>query len=313
MGAYAGTWRTGACYDEVTSGATGPWASRGPAERAQGSGWRGSHDGGGHRAGPRRGQKDVDIERGLVGRRNSPIRASTSWSWSRSSPAAGSTSRHESQIPQARATTSRQYGRGPGDRRRAMRTAHPRLPQQLPPSRQPGLPRRPGPRHRFLCPYHGWTYDTGGQLIGMPGFKEFYHEELDRAEWGLMPVAQVDTYRGLIFGDVGPRGAAAGRVPGRHALGTRPAARPGRHGADSRASLRCTINCNWKFAADNAIGDMYHGQIAHRSASSPATRAANGTGAVAHASTAPPAPGLLVRRGVWPRIQRRLRRAERFN
>jgi hypothetical protein len=29
---------------------------------------------------------------------------------------------------------------------------------------------------------------------------------------------------------------------------------------------RWTMNCNWKFAADNAIGDMYHGSTAHRSA-----------------------------------------------
>src|SRR2546426_9389138 len=32
----------------------------------------------------------------------------------------------------------------------------------------------------FMCTYHGWTYDLQGKLVGVPGFKDYYHEELDR-------------------------------------------------------------------------------------------------------------------------------------
>ena len=32
----------------------------------------------------------------------------------------------------------------------------------------------------FMCTYHGWTYDLKGSLVGVPGFKEVYHDELDR-------------------------------------------------------------------------------------------------------------------------------------
>src|SRR5215210_4156719 len=51
----------------------------------------------------------------------------------------------------------------------------------------------------FMCTYHGWTYDLKGNLVGVPGFKEVYHEELDREDWGLIKAAQVGSYKGFIF------------------------------------------------------------------------------------------------------------------
>ncbi|HXG36232.1 MAG TPA: Rieske 2Fe-2S domain-containing protein, partial [Dehalococcoidia bacterium] len=52
----------------------------------------------------------------------------------------------------------------------------------------------------FTCSYHGWTYGNDGKLIGVPNFQDAYFEELDLEQWGLVPVAQVDSYKGLIFG-----------------------------------------------------------------------------------------------------------------
>jgi phenylpropionate dioxygenase-like ring-hydroxylating dioxygenase large terminal subunit len=51
----------------------------------------------------------------------------------------------------------------------------------------------------FTCAYHGWTYRNDGSLVGMPYLKEAYYGELDRARWGLVPVAQLDSYKGLYF------------------------------------------------------------------------------------------------------------------
>src|SRR3990170_6947545 len=51
----------------------------------------------------------------------------------------------------------------------------------------------------FMCTYHGWTYDLKGSLVGVPGFKEVYHEELDRENWGLIKAGQVESYKGFIF------------------------------------------------------------------------------------------------------------------
>src|SRR5215204_6141131 len=48
----------------------------------------------------------------------------------------------------------------------------------------------------FMCTYHGWTYDLVGDRVGVPGFKEVYHEELDRESWGLIRAPQVESYKG---------------------------------------------------------------------------------------------------------------------
>ena len=57
----------------------------------------------------------------------------------------------------------------------------------------------------FTCAYHGWTYRNDGSLVGVPQLKEFYFGELDRSEWGLVPVAQLDSHRGLIFATFDPQ------------------------------------------------------------------------------------------------------------
>src|SRR5438045_2967268 len=49
----------------------------------------------------------------------------------------------------------------------------------------------------FTCAYHGWTYGNDGKLTGVPYLKEAYHGELDRERWGLVPVAQLDNYKGI--------------------------------------------------------------------------------------------------------------------
>src|SRR5690242_1229166 len=56
----------------------------------------------------------------------------------------------------------------------------------------------------FMCTYHGWTYDLQGKLVGVPGFKDYYHEDLNRDEWGLIRAAQVDSYRGFVFATLDP-------------------------------------------------------------------------------------------------------------
>src|SRR5262249_24921655 len=47
----------------------------------------------------------------------------------------------------------------------------------------------------FTCPYHGWSYGTDGKLVGVPYFREVYHGQLDRAQWGLVEVPQLCNYK----------------------------------------------------------------------------------------------------------------------
>src|SRR6202007_404875 len=51
----------------------------------------------------------------------------------------------------------------------------------------------------FTCAYHGWTYANDGRLTGVPYMKEAYHDALDRERWGLIPVVQLEQYKGLWF------------------------------------------------------------------------------------------------------------------
>jgi phenylpropionate dioxygenase-like ring-hydroxylating dioxygenase large terminal subunit len=49
----------------------------------------------------------------------------------------------------------------------------------------------------FSCPYHGWTYDLEGKLVGVPFGKQGF-DTIDRATLGLKPL-QVEEKHGMIF------------------------------------------------------------------------------------------------------------------
>jgi glycine betaine catabolism A len=51
-------------------------------------------------------------------------------------------------------------------------------------------------RKAFVCPYHAWTYDLTGRLIGTPNVKE--DELFDRAAYPLHAVT-IDSYAGFLF------------------------------------------------------------------------------------------------------------------
>lgn len=55
---------------------------------------------------------------------------------------------------------------------------------------------------RLQCPYHAWTYDLDGRLLGAPHMQEA--KAFDRSEMGLHPVA-IDTWRGFVFVSLAPQ------------------------------------------------------------------------------------------------------------
>jgi phenylpropionate dioxygenase-like ring-hydroxylating dioxygenase large terminal subunit len=56
-----------------------------------------------------------------------------------------------------------------------------------------------------MCPVSvARFYGVDGKLIGVPGYKEFYHEQLDRSQWGLVRAAKVASYRGFVFATMDP-------------------------------------------------------------------------------------------------------------
>jgi phenylpropionate dioxygenase-like ring-hydroxylating dioxygenase large terminal subunit len=56
-----------------------------------------------------------------------------------------------------------------------------------------------GSSQRFVCPYHGWTYDTRGALRST-SFDRHY-DRTQYAELGLTRVPRIEQYCGLIFGN----------------------------------------------------------------------------------------------------------------
>jgi phenylpropionate dioxygenase-like ring-hydroxylating dioxygenase large terminal subunit len=86
----------------------------------------------------------------------------------------------------------------------------------------------------FTCAYHGWTYSNSGQLVGVPSLPEAYVGALAMGQWGLIPVAQLDSYKGLLFATFDPTAAAAAGVSGGDDLVSGRLLRParGRHRGD---------------------------------------------------------------------------------
>jgi phenylpropionate dioxygenase-like ring-hydroxylating dioxygenase large terminal subunit len=119
----------------------------------------------------------------------------------------------------------------------------------------------------FTCAYHGWTYRNDGRLTGVPYLKEAYHGELDRAQWGLTPVAQLDNYKGLLFATFDPSAPPLRDYLGEMCwyLDTFFDRREG--GVEIIGGMhKWVMPCNWKFPAENFGGDGYHTSWSHLSA-----------------------------------------------
>ncbi|HZP90142.1 MAG TPA: aromatic ring-hydroxylating dioxygenase subunit alpha [Actinomycetota bacterium] len=56
-------------------------------------------------------------------------------------------------------------------------------------------------RKAFRCPYHAWTFDLDGRLIGTPNVRE--DELFDRASYPLTSIA-IDEYAGFVFVNLSP-------------------------------------------------------------------------------------------------------------
>ena len=120
----------------------------------------------------------------------------------------------------------------------------------------------------FTCPYHGWSYGLDGSLVGVPYFKEAYHSELKKDEWGLVEVAQMANYKGTIWATWDKTAPSFEAYLGDMALYLDGLldARDGTPGGSMTVAgvQRWILPSNWKFASENFQGDMYHG-ISHRS------------------------------------------------
>lgn len=118
----------------------------------------------------------------------------------------------------------------------------------------------------FTCNYHGWTYANTGELIGTPFMHRAYGKPVEKQQWGLFKAPRVETRCGLVFASLAEHGESLDKYLGgagwmldallrMHPDGMRVAGPPDRY----------HVKANWKTAAENFAGDIYHVPTLHRS------------------------------------------------
>ena len=114
-------------------------------------------------------------------------------------------------------------------------------------------------RKAFVCPYHSWTYDLNGCLIGTPNVKE--NEHFERADYPLHGFA-VDEYAGFLFANLGrePRPLVEALKDGVESV-----ASFDRYGMeDLRVGVRIVyeVAANWKIVVEN-YNECLHCPVIH--------------------------------------------------
>lgn len=120
-----------------------------------------------------------------------------------------------------------------------------------------------GNSSKFTCPYHGFTFNNTGELIGVPLKKDIYDDQLDTEKLSLRQF-HLDTYKGLIFGSWNDQPEPLEEFLGDYkwyldlVVG--------------RAEMevvgppqKFVIHSHWKIGADNFVSDSYHTMVTHGS------------------------------------------------
>ena len=118
----------------------------------------------------------------------------------------------------------------------------------------------------FRCPYHGWSYRNNGDWAGAPHLLQAYGKRPDKKQWGLVHAPHVDSFHGFVFAsldrDARPLRDYLGGMAwlldafvGLARGGMRVAGPPERY----------KVHADWKTAAENFSGDVYHVDYLHQS------------------------------------------------
>ena len=123
-----------------------------------------------------------------------------------------------------------------------------------------------GNAKNFMCAYHGWTFSNEGKLVSVPGLQEAYYGELEVDSLGLVEVAHLDVYAGIIFATWAEDAPTLQAYLGNAAWYMDALFNRRDGGSEFIGPDKWVIPNNWKNSADNFIGDMYHAPLSHRSA-----------------------------------------------
>jgi phenylpropionate dioxygenase-like ring-hydroxylating dioxygenase large terminal subunit len=117
----------------------------------------------------------------------------------------------------------------------------------------------------FRCPYHGWTFNNTGKLIGFP-FSSGYGGRAAKEGLGLGRVPRVESYHGFVFGSFAEDGPSllAHLGPAREAFDRLAALSPEGEVELTAGWLKHKVKANWKMLVENET-DGYHPQFVHAS------------------------------------------------
>jgi p-cumate 2,3-dioxygenase alpha subunit len=116
---------------------------------------------------------------------------------------------------------------------------------------------------RFHCFYHGWTFNTRGDLIGVPD-RSAYGAAFDMGQLGLKSPQRLGAYRGLVFLSFDPEIADLVTYLGnaREYIDLMLDFSP--TGLEiARGQQSYSIRANWKLLVENSA-DVYHALVTHK-------------------------------------------------
>ncbi|NML26035.1 SRPBCC family protein [Zoogloea dura] len=123
-----------------------------------------------------------------------------------------------------------------------------------------------GNARQFVCNYHGWAFGIDGGLKGMTASETYEAAGLDKSEHGLHPVAHIDSYRGLIFATLDPDAPSLADYLGDMRYYLDAIFDMDEGGTEFIGGcVKSVIQCNWKYASENFVGDILHALWTHDS------------------------------------------------
>ncbi len=109
---------------------------------------------------------------------------------------------------------------------------------------------------KFTCPYHAWTYDLSGKLVGA-GFMDDV-DGFDPETCRLRPV-KLDVWEGWVFVNFDERAAPLSSFVAEFASAF---GKFGQGRFKLTGKMESTFDCNWKLINENFV-DLYHFQTLH--------------------------------------------------
>ncbi|MDN4521120.1 aromatic ring-hydroxylating dioxygenase subunit alpha [Mycolicibacterium austroafricanum] len=114
----------------------------------------------------------------------------------------------------------------------------------------------------FQCFYHAWSFNTDGDLVGVPD-RQGYGPAFRMEEMGLRPVAAVESYRGFVFVTFDPDAESlVDYLAGARDYLDLLVDESESDWAVVKGSNQYSINANWKLLVENSI-DGYHAAPTH--------------------------------------------------